>query len=111
MCVRPRPPASRGLRRQPFDTCLATSVGTGGVWKISTSAPGLMVPVVLGGGTSLMTNTAATAGMFDEILRTRALRTVFQRIVRLENGNTEGYEALVRGPAGSPLESAAALLA
>ena len=51
-----------------------------------------------------------TARTFDEILDTRALRTVFQPIVRLETGLVEGYEALVRGPAGSRLESADGLL-
>ena len=42
---------------------------------------------------------------------TRALRPVFQPIVRLETGLVEGYEALVRGPDDSPLASADALLA
>lgn len=58
-----------------------------------------------------MWSSTVTARRFDEILNTRALRTVFQPIVRLETGLVEGYEALVRGPADSPLESADALLA
>jgi len=51
------------------------------------------------------------AGAFDEILRRRALRTVFQPIVRLETRETVGYEALVRGPPRSRLASADSLLA
>ena len=47
---------------------------------------------------------------FDRILRERQLRTMFQPIVRLATGATIGYEALVRGPEGSPLASADALL-
>ena len=47
---------------------------------------------------------------FDRILRERQLRTMFQPIVRLASGATIGYEALVRGPEGSPLASANALL-
>jgi EAL domain-containing protein (putative c-di-GMP-specific phosphodiesterase class I) len=64
----------------------------------------------LGGKMRLMMR-STTARTFDEILATRALSTVFQPIVRLETGLVEGYEALVRGPADSPLASADALLA
>lgn len=39
------------------------------------------------------------------------LHTVFQPIVRASNGAVEGYEALVRGPEGSPLYEPAALFA
>ena len=43
------------------------------------------------------------------ILANRAVRTVFQPIVALEDGRILGYEALTRGPAGSPLESPSSL--
>ncbi len=44
-----------------------------------------------------------------ELLRGGALRPVFQPIVDLGTGEVAGYEALARGPAGSPLESPAAM--
>jgi EAL domain-containing protein (putative c-di-GMP-specific phosphodiesterase class I) len=47
---------------------------------------------------------------FDRVLRDRLLRTVFQPIVRVESGAVAGYEALIRGPAGSILESPDALI-
>lgn len=48
---------------------------------------------------------------FDRILAERRLQTVFQPIVRLDEGVTVGYEALVRGPVGTRFASADALLA
>lgn len=50
------------------------------------------------------------AELFDQLLRERRLRTVFQPVVHLDTDATVGYEALVRGPEGSVLESADALL-
>jgi EAL domain-containing protein (putative c-di-GMP-specific phosphodiesterase class I) len=47
---------------------------------------------------------------FDRVLRDGLLRTVFQPIVRVESAAVVGYEALVRGPAGSALESPDALI-
>jgi EAL domain-containing protein (putative c-di-GMP-specific phosphodiesterase class I) len=47
---------------------------------------------------------------FNEILRDRRLETVFQPIVELSTGHTVGYEALTRGPAGSPFTDATSLL-
>ncbi|QGZ60385.1 EAL domain-containing protein [Paraburkholderia acidisoli] len=43
------------------------------------------------------------------LIAQRQLRAVFQPIVDFENGAILGYEGLIRGPAGSPLESPAAL--
>ena len=40
----------------------------------------------------------------DEVLRAGLVHSVFQPIVDLETGSLFGFEALARGPAGSPLE-------
>lgn len=50
------------------------------------------------------------AAELDRVLRDRLLRTVFQPIVRVESGTVVGYEALMRGPAGSVLEAPDALI-
>jgi EAL domain-containing protein (putative c-di-GMP-specific phosphodiesterase class I) len=47
---------------------------------------------------------------FERVLRDRLLRTVFQPIVRVKSGAVVGYEGLIRGPAGSILESPDALI-
>jgi EAL domain-containing protein (putative c-di-GMP-specific phosphodiesterase class I) len=49
------------------------------------------------------------AGELDRIVEARDVRAVFQPLVDMERGDVVGYEALARGPAGSPLESPAAL--
>lgn len=48
-------------------------------------------------------------GQLLEILASGQLRTVFQPIRRLGDQSVLGYEALVRGPAGTPLQSPARL--
>lgn len=48
--------------------------------------------------------TAHSADEIEDILRTGKIRTVLQPIVRLSDRQVIGYEALSRGPAGSPLE-------
>ncbi|SDY68741.1 EAL domain, c-di-GMP-specific phosphodiesterase class I (or its enzymatically inactive variant) [Micromonospora pattaloongensis] len=45
------------------------------------------------------------------VLDARAVTPVFQPLVRIETGDIIGYEALSRGPAGTPWESPAALFA
>jgi EAL domain-containing protein (putative c-di-GMP-specific phosphodiesterase class I) len=47
---------------------------------------------------------------FERVLRDRLLRSVFQPIVRVGSGAVVGYEGLIRGPAGSVLESPDALI-
>jgi EAL domain-containing protein (putative c-di-GMP-specific phosphodiesterase class I) len=47
---------------------------------------------------------------FERVLHDRLLRTVFQPIVSVDSGLVVGYEALIRGPAGSVLESPQALI-
>ncbi|GIF74040.1 EAL domain-containing protein [Asanoa siamensis] len=47
---------------------------------------------------------------FERLIAGRLVTTVFQPIVRLSQGGAVAYEALVRGPAGSPLASADSLL-
>jgi EAL domain-containing protein (putative c-di-GMP-specific phosphodiesterase class I) len=55
--------------------------------------------------------TTPVQGEFERIVRERRLRSVFQPVVSLEQHAVVGYEALIRGPAGSPLAAADALLA
>jgi EAL domain-containing protein (putative c-di-GMP-specific phosphodiesterase class I) len=58
-----------------------------------------------------MTDVATEAQRsLDRILRDRTLETVFQPIVDLRSGSAVGYEALVRGPAGTPLTAASSLV-
>ncbi|MCW2524932.1 MAG: Phytochrome-like protein cph2 [Frankiales bacterium] len=53
----------------------------------------------------------ATRGWsIDAVIDDRAIRTVFQPIVHLATASVTGFEALSRGPAGSPLESPADLI-
>ncbi|MCG5077350.1 EAL domain-containing protein [Paraburkholderia tagetis] len=47
----------------------------------------------------------------EALIAQRQLRAAFQPIVDLDDGAILGYEGLIRGPAGSPLESPAALFA
>lgn len=47
---------------------------------------------------------AAEQALLDQVLAQRAVRTVFQPLVALDDGQVLGYEALSRGPAGSALE-------
>ena len=47
----------------------------------------------------------------DEVLRHDLLRAVFQPIIAIGSFEIVGYEALIRGPTGSSLESPAALFA
>lgn len=47
----------------------------------------------------------------EEIMEGRLVRTLYQPIVRLEDGVIIGYEALSRGPQNTPFESPLALLA
>ncbi|CAA9469561.1 MAG: diguanylate cyclase/phosphodiesterase (GGDEF & EAL domains) with PAS/PAC sensor(s) [uncultured Solirubrobacteraceae bacterium] len=72
-------------------------------------------PVELGGAplTVPASWTAAHAAAGDEsasdhdlesVLRGEGLRAVYQPLVELETGGIVGYEALARGPVGSPLE-------
>lgn len=49
------------------------------------------------------------AEVLDESLPADAVRTVYQPIVDLEASQVVGFEALMRGPAGTPLESPLAL--
>jgi len=40
----------------------------------------------------------------DRILRSRSIRAVYQPVIDLSSGRVVAYEALARGPEGSPLE-------
>jgi EAL domain-containing protein (putative c-di-GMP-specific phosphodiesterase class I) len=59
-----------------------------------------------------LSRVADTASItFDEVLSQRAIHPVFQPIVRIDDGEVVGFEALARGPAGSPWSSPTALFA
>lgn len=59
-----------------------------------------------------MSRVAGAASItFDQLLRDRAVDMVFQPIVRIDEGDIVGFEALARGPAGSRWASAEALFA
>nr|WP_322043968.1 phosphodiesterase [Paraburkholderia sp. J67] len=60
-------------------------------------------------GTANLASTAPTG--IEDLIAQRQLRAVFQPIVDFDDGAILGYEGLIRGPAGSPLESPAALFA
>ena len=53
---------------------------------------------------------ATVENEFERVLHDRLLRAVFQPIVSVESGLVVGYEGLIRGPAGSILESPDALI-
>lgn len=56
-------------------------------------------------------DTCYNAAELDRILTQGCIRSVFQPIVELDTGLTVAYEALARGPDGSPLEQPDALFA
>ncbi|HEY2608271.1 MAG TPA: diguanylate cyclase, partial [Paraburkholderia sp.] len=51
----------------------------------------------------------SAAPRIEELIARRELSAVFQPIVDLEGGAILGYEGLIRGPAGTPLETPFAL--
>ena len=51
----------------------------------------------------------AVAGPLAQLLRRGGVRSLYQPIVDLDTGHPVAYEALARGPQGSPLESPGAL--
>lgn len=51
----------------------------------------------------------SAAPRIEELIARRALSAVFQPIIDFENGAILGYEGLIRGPAGTPLEAPFAL--
>jgi EAL domain-containing protein (putative c-di-GMP-specific phosphodiesterase class I) len=53
--------------------------------------------------------TVEAADELDRIIAGRAVRAVFQPLIDLDSGDVLAYEALARGPEGSPLESPGAL--
>jgi EAL domain-containing protein (putative c-di-GMP-specific phosphodiesterase class I) len=52
---------------------------------------------------------SGNADDIDRVVRRRAVQAVFQPLIEMESGDVVGYEALARGPAGTPLESPAAM--
>jgi EAL domain-containing protein (putative c-di-GMP-specific phosphodiesterase class I) len=53
---------------------------------------------------------ARERAVLERIIEERAVRTLFQPIVRLSTGGIVAFEAVSRGPAGTPFESPAALI-
>ncbi|HEY1610835.1 MAG TPA: phosphodiesterase [Paraburkholderia sp.] len=53
----------------------------------------------------------ATFPRIEHLIARRSLNAVFQPIVDFSDGSIQGYEGLIRGPAGTALESPAALFA
>jgi len=53
----------------------------------------------------------SAAPRVEELIARRELSAVFQPIIDFENGAILGYEGLIRGPAGTPLEAPFALFA
>ncbi|HLX01568.1 MAG TPA: phosphodiesterase [Trinickia sp.] len=58
---------------------------------------------------SLRSSSAASAPRIADLIAQHALTAVFQPIVEFNGGAILGYEGLIRGPSGSPLESPGAL--
>ena len=56
-----------------------------------------------------VTDTLTSPTSLVDLLRGDGIRAVYQPIVDLGGGETAAYESLVRGPAGSTLESPAKL--
>lgn len=56
-------------------------------------------------------SSSSSALKVAELIEARALAAVFQPIVDFDGGAILGYEGLIRGPAGTPLESPGALFA
>ncbi len=52
---------------------------------------------------------SALQKLLDRVIRNGEIQTVFQPIVSLRDGSVLGYEALSRGPAGTPLQNPDAL--
>ncbi|HET9516124.1 MAG TPA: EAL domain-containing protein [Actinoplanes sp.] len=61
--------------------------------------------------TPATTQASAPATTIEEVVARRQIRIEFQPIVDVASGEVVAYEALTRGPAGTPLESPAALFA
>jgi EAL domain-containing protein (putative c-di-GMP-specific phosphodiesterase class I) len=53
---------------------------------------------------------ARERAQLDKIIAQRTVRTLFQPVIQLSSGAVVGFEAVSRGPAGTALESPAALL-
>lgn len=67
--------------------------------------------LVIGSSPVQPTTADVELAALDQVLAERTLRSVYQPIVELATGAVVGYEALARGPQGSPMESPDALFA
>jgi len=60
---------------------------------------------------SARSSLSPSASSIEDLIARRSLSAVFQPIVDFDDGAILGYEGLIRGPAGSPVETPAALFA
>ena len=67
-------------------------------------APVRAADAVSGGAPVASSAGPAPDGSLEAVLTGRGLRSVYQPLVEIESGEVVGYEALVRGPQGTPLE-------
>jgi len=72
----------------------------------ASTPPALLVPVA-----SMPSLRPMSPAGIETLIAQRQLRAVFQPIVDFDDGAILGYEGLIRGPAGSSLETPAALFA
>ena len=72
----------------------------------ASTPPALLVPVA-----SMPSLRPMAPSGIEALIAQRQLRAAFQPIVDFDDGAILGYEGLIRGPAGSPLEAPAALFA
>lgn len=70
-------------------------------------SPGLTAAATRGGRSGVELRDAVRG--IDDVIDTRAVNTVFQPLVRLDSHEIVGFEALSRGPAGSPWHAPSAL--
>ncbi len=91
------------MRRTDFDAQVAR--GRADFLPVShIASPSFSLRAVLGEFAPAAAGSADSAAELDRILRASLVRSVFQPIVDLDTGAVVAYEALSRGPGGSPLE-------
>ena len=94
---------------QHADSAMYEAKATGGDgWALYGSREGSVAPKGADEVRRSRTKTVRDSRL-AEVLESGDLRAVYQPLIELASGDVVGYEALIRGPAGSPLESPAEL--